>query len=438
MGRVARSAVVMSKRSAGWSPAGVASLALWTETEPGYIFSDAAGTTPAVVGGKIAHKASRKVGLPSRSQATGSKQPTYTETGCDHAATTILTGDAVAFTGAFTVYWTGTTGRHQAGNQTISGQVYPATHSTQQTFFGPQNHATFYVENDAAQIISTTALHWPGKVVGRLRRNAANQMYFQMSGSAGEKLIGTLSGTFTFDSEGDVFGFNSCDVCLNDTLMFSADLVTADPTANANVLSYLERRDSAYVFGPATITRKMIVEGDSISCGNTTPGTEWGWNNQILHQLTYGYRPTVYATGGQTMAGIKAEASYSTYGPTLGASDVVTLMAGTNDSFSASALTDLLDWATACKAAIGSARLLICTGLPRYVNDTLRQTYNQGIRDNAASIGYTVVDWGSDALMGQAGDYLDTTYYPDEIHPNIAGHARGVAEYWLPAIEALG
>lgn len=433
--------ILQSPYPAG-DPGSIASLQLWNENRAGFVFQDVAGTIAAAIGQPVALKKTMKAGLPDRSQATGSKQPTYDEIGVRFGASDILTGTAIALTGKFTVYQTGTCGRNQSGATAVqlTASSFPASHSGHQSILGVHfqtGGSQFgYFENDAGALRTATVTPWPGYYIARWRRDVTNQVRYRASGTSGEVSIGAaLSGTVTFDSEGFVFGFNSSNQVQNTVLIFNDDLVATgeDPL----VMAYLQRETGlAAGFGPA-ITRKLIIEGDSISCGNTTPGTALGWNNLILPLLTNGYRPSVYATGGTTMAGIKAAATYATYGPTMAAGDILTIMAGTNDSFSAQSYTDLFDWCTAAKAAIGSAKLLVCTGLPRYVSDTARQTFNTSIRNQSSPPWDGIVDWGSDALMGQAGQYSDTTYYADGVHPNLTGHQVGLA-YWLAAFQALG
>jgi hypothetical protein len=418
--------------SSSWTPNNLTGLLVWTEVKEGCIFSDVAGTTPSVVGGKIALKKTLKAGLPDRSQSTSSIQPVYDGLGCRYADSKRLTGDAIVLTGPFTAYFTGA-----FGNAIASGAVTLYFHcmvknANPSTFIGVHGGSTIYAQNDAGGLISSSPTIRPGRGLLRIRRNSSNQLYYRISGMTAETLIGPLGGNLTIDSEGFVPQYNfSSTSCIDTTLILSQDTVASGD--DTNIRAYLETEDPAATW-QAAHTRKLIVEGDSISSGSTTPGNEWGWNNQIMHQFSVGRKQYTYAVGGTTMSQIHAAASYNTYGPTLVAGDAVTLMAGTNDNFSGAALTKLLEWATSAKAAIGSASLFICTGLPRFADDSSRLTYNAGIRSNAAGIGYTVVDWGADPDMGQAGQYTDTDWYADAVHPNVAGHALAVERYWLPAL----
>lgn len=190
-----------------------------------------------------------------------------------------------------------------------------------------------------------------------------------------------------------------------------------------------------------TPARLLIVEGDSIARGVSVGVSnlrQAPWADSVRRLLYYPYDTWNFGVDGRTPAQMFAAGNWSTYGPLLTSADAVCCFVGTNGGWNIAGIDAISDWATAVAGFLPAARILIGTGLPdNRTPDADRLTFNTALRALCAADGYTLVDWGSDAVMGQGGQESNPTYYADNLHPTPVGYLRGSSLWWGPAIRAL-
>ena len=68
-------------------------------------------------------------------------------------------------------------------------------------------------------------------------------------------------------------------------------------------------------------------------------------------------------------------------------------------------------------------------GSPYEIN---RQALNSAFASNASTYGYQEAPMGTDTLMGQSGQDLNTTYYQDGVHPTAVGQALLASDIFGP------
>jgi lysophospholipase L1-like esterase len=125
--------------------------------------------------------------------------------------------------------------------------------------------------------------------------------------------------------------------------------------------------------------------------------------------------------------------------------NIAVIWEGTNDIYldDTDGTTAYNRLVTYCQARRASGfKVIICTLLPRSNIgtpedfETQRQTCNGLITANWATFADALADFAADGRIGDAGDELDTTYYPDKVHMTNAGYAI-IAGMVKTAVESL-
>lgn len=273
-------------------------------------------------------------------------------------------------------------------------------------------------------------------------------------------LFGSVSsaGTVTFASTGQACGSTLWGRAL------SASEVAAAHTAAAT-------RAAAHALTLRTMTRAVLVEGDSISAGSGDTSPANGYASRAYELLTAPL--PIYENRAVISAGLEGNAGNSLLSRqaglvtrigelvAVGITPVVTVMIGANDSGRLNTpggvdtyVTTLRGYVAALKAA--GARVVVGTPLPAqgagivagYDSGTMTisggplsgQTFDGGrryyaalLRYHAAGDGYYLADsdavanWATSTAAQAAGFYTN----PDYVHPNAAGHADLGANVWL-------
>jgi lysophospholipase L1-like esterase len=213
-------------------------------------------------------------------------------------------------------------------------------------------------------------------------------------------------------------------------LIWNRQLSTAEILAtHIAVANELAARGLTLTYNKSLTNTLIATDGDSITRG-------YGASNGIGHgeravgSLTGSYNFLNVAVGGQASGDILANAP-GELDPVLKGytgTSVLLVMIGTNGGFTGTDLTNLASYYTARKAA-GWSYVIAVTGLPRGSEpgsfETNRASFNAALRAGIGTYGDAVADWGSDLDMGQTGQYSNTTYFADGVHPTSAGHDRG-------------
>jgi lysophospholipase L1-like esterase len=72
-----------------------------------------------------------------------------------------------------------------------------------------------------------------------------------------------------------------------------------------------------------------------------------------------------------------------------------------------------------------------------FISEANRSTFNSYVIGGASSGGYTVLNWGADALLGCSGCASNTTYFADGVHPAERGHWIMAENYLAGALNSL-
>lgn len=186
-------------------------------------------------------------------------------------------------------------------------------------------------------------------------------------------------------------------------------------------------------------TAKIIYDGDSITAGFTTGAYLYGYPRVV--SAINGQDATIYniAVPGDTMANRYTNRAYATarYDSSY-TKNISVIFAGTNDidnrasgtivGYGTTIWTSyLLPYIQAMQATgfnrvcVGTiiARNWVGSAQDKIDKEAERLVYNQLIRDNAATYGYTVLDF---AGLSQMSNYADTTYIVDAVHPTRLGY----------------
>jgi lysophospholipase L1-like esterase len=184
--------------------------------------------------------------------------------------------------------------------------------------------------------------------------------------------------------------------------------------------------ESTYQTNMATIDpdeQPLFWAGDSITFGTgTTKGLTYP--TQTYGALDRPLRNTNIAVAGHTTA--QALALFPTSYSAMTSSDVYVLFIGTNDVLASTATAT--SWANIQSLinnvkGLGVTKIVVGTLMDcstyTGAQDTLRDDLNTLIKDNAASMGYVVADFGANVNLATHS----ATYYDDTVHPNNAGAA---------------
>lgn len=186
------------------------------------------------------------------------------------------------------------------------------------------------------------------------------------------------------------------------------------------------------------MTSKIVYEGDSITAGTAQSAEMYGYPRVV--SAINGQSTGVYniALSGRTMATCYANRANSTnrYDGSMPA--ISSIFAGTNDLSNRASGTIvgygttiwtsyLLPFIQAMQAG-GFDGVLVGTMIARQwagsatdiaQKEAERLAYNTLIRNNAATYGYTVLDYAS---LSEMSNYTNTTYFVDGIHPTRLGY----------------
>jgi lysophospholipase L1-like esterase len=201
----------------------------------------------------------------------------------------------------------------------------------------------------------------------------------------------------------------------------------------------MKARGITFSYSVPTSGRLLIAVGDSITRGfNVTTG---GFVSKLVGQLTQTYTINNLGIGGFGAQSLIDNAAPidTRFAEIAGQPHCLVVMIGTNAGFSAGEYTLLLNYCTTRKAANAGIKIVVITGTPRSpgASEAARQTFNTSIRNQTTPPWDAIADWGNDANMGQAGQYSNTTYYADGLHPTDAGHDVGMS-YVKTAVNSLG
>lgn len=202
----------------------------------------------------------------------------------------------------------------------------------------------------------------------------------------------------------------------------------------SQVETYLLKKYVNASHASTTNLPQIIFDGDSLTDGvGSTSGETYPKQTIDLLGGTTAFRYYNQGVSGQTTQQMiddgvsQIDPLYSSFKR----DNIVVLWGGTNDLyFGASAATTysrIVEYATARRAA--GYKVIVTTILPRSGGDIPgtfeadRQTVNTNIRNNWATFADAVADVAANTDIGEAGDDLNLTYYPDGVHLNNTGYA---------------
>jgi lysophospholipase L1-like esterase len=194
----------------------------------------------------------------------------------------------------------------------------------------------------------------------------------------------------------------------------------------------------------------LVVHGDSITYGYNLNPQALAYPNLLAADETAALIPTSSQNYGDILAGFTAVGNS---GYTLDQSALIwvdpyasnptsrlIIFAGTNDETSlapeSTIFSYFLTYFNARLAAGWLAKnIIVVEMLPRNFADPFeanREAYNALLSSNASTYGYQEVPLGTDTLMGQTGQWSNTTYYQDGVHPTAVGQALLASDMFGP------
>lgn len=192
-----------------------------------------------------------------------------------------------------------------------------------------------------------------------------------------------------------------------------------------------------------TGTRLLICDGDSLTSGQgSTLGQTYP---AVLSKSAAGQAHVNFGVASQTVVDMSADAATQIDAGVFPGytTKIVLLWAGTNDLyFGATAATVYANlktyWAARRAAGFKVIAFTITprsAGAPPPTFEASRQTLNTSIRSDP-SLYDALVDVGANAMLGDAGDETNTTYYADLVHMTNAGYAivAGLAQTAIAAL----
>lgn len=221
----------------------VTSLVLFLPRESTY-WQDTAGTTPAVIGDRVARWDTGMAGLPRASQSTAGARPVRQSIGLTNFDnTSIMTlvdsggsATSVSLTGDFTAYFTG----YITANSVIWA---PVTNSTGTGgFIIAQGAGNIIFQTDAAQIsvtFGTLGVTASGAFLFRFRRSSG-AVTLSMTGRSTDYSLGTLTGTVTLNRVQNWIASMSSNTALrNGNIIVCNAALTHDGTEDTLIRNYL-------------------------------------------------------------------------------------------------------------------------------------------------------------------------------------------------------
>lgn len=195
---------------------------------------------------------------------------------------------------------------------------------------------------------------------------------------------------------------------------------------------------------PAGLTWPTYVTGALVFAGNSITSMRYsgGWPAFCLRALSHAYpMPRVTGIAGQNIAGIQTNVAtqIGNFYVTGGAKNIVTVLEGINSmnggTTPAAAYAQMV---TLCQGLQAQGwKVVIGTTMPSVtLNETNRNTYNALIVANWTTFADALADLAADTVMGQTGQYSNTTYYTDGTHPTSTGGKR-LAGIFATAINSL-
>jgi len=197
-------------------------------------------------------------------------------------------------------------------------------------------------------------------------------------------------------------------------------------------------------FGIQTEAKRVLFDGDSMTCGYNESGYLQNlpklWAKNSAHSRTTNI--VNFGIAGQTAAGVYGRAARSAAGVTDFARRVCHNWMGTNDLENGTTAATI--WSASLLPYIQymtdvsrfGSRVIVATTVPRgwtaggvgiAAKETERLALNQLIRDNAATYGYTVADYGNIALLNGGVNGANPNY------PNAAYYGTSTAVHVSPA-----
>ena len=254
----------------------------------------------------------------------------------------------------------------------------------------------------------------------------------------------TLGALTTASLTGGLLGHSAVDYTTGEFMAFFGVAVRAALTVVADENGVVAAAKSR--FSLPSYTDQITCYGDSLLAGQTVNAAsqatiEGGW--PLLLSATLSRRVHIANLGkpGSVYSGLVSVNAYNATRFT--GKQIVVNNIGSNDfagnSTAATMQTNITTWVNARKTnGYAGQNICICTVIPRGSFTTAQNaevaTYNQWLRDNAASLGITVLDI---ATLSALSDPNDATYFtPDKIHLRKAGYAA-IEAYVRPIINGL-
>lgn len=254
------------------------------------------------------------------------------------------------------------------------------------------------------------------------------------------------SGVQGIDGAGDKgagnFGTFRLYVGRRNNATFPANCLISDIVARNRLWTAQERASlDTYIAVRAGINAPLVV-GDGASgmrgFGSSNPTTQ-----SPLAQLNLpGWAKINLAVDGTTTVQRSGSASNPTiyYNPLRSKKVAILWEASNHIYFGATASEAITSYVAWCNAVRASGFKVVCvTVLPRSAGtppadfETSRQTFNAYLRANWAAFSDGLADIAADPRIGDAGDELNTTYYPDRAHLNATGYGI-VADIMQPIV----
>lgn len=223
---------------------------------------------------------------------------------------------------------------------------------------------------------------------------------------------------------------------------YPANCLISDIFARNRLWTPEERaRLDPYIAKRAGINAPLVV-GDGASGMRGFGASDPTAQSPLAQMDLPGWAKINLAVDGTTTPQRAASASNPTiyYNPLRSKNVAVLWEASNHIYFGATAAAAIASYVAWCNAVRASGFKVVCvTVLPRSAGsppadfETSRQTFNSYLRANWGAFSDGLADIAADPRIGDAGDDLDTTYYPDKAHLNATGYGI-VADIMRPLV----
>jgi lysophospholipase L1-like esterase len=304
--------------------------------------------------------------------------------------------------------------------QQLAGFAYDAFGALSNTPFTGSATLTFAMGSSAAKTLDQ---YWINGTQVFYEQAPVNTSGITTGASAGSQ----TSGHYQI---GSVAGTVNLTGTIGPVAFYNRQLTASEIAANAAYFNQLEQsRGVQTQLGNSVAQNQFAAMGDSITYGYPQPGGPY------CQYLTFSSPYSIHClgVGGQVSSfGLSEAAQLAQYYAEAAPKNVMMVWFGTNDiSYGtpvSQIFSNLLSTCQTIKQVYPGWKVLLATMMSRYYNnldyDPYKNSLNALIRGGSTPQCDGYIDMAADPNLGADGDYANTKYFVDEIHPTQLGYQQ--------------